>query len=107
MAEERSTEHFALGLIVAAILFLIFRREFKNTLHGAAAELGGGAGASGRGCGCGGGGGGITGSEFTGVIPIGEQSLSPTGAYEGSSVVSNVTPANKAKPLAAIVPFSS
>jgi hypothetical protein len=34
MAEERNTENFALGLIVAAIVFLLFRREFgKRTEH--------------------------------------------------------------------------
>ena len=28
MAEERNSENFALGIIVAAILFLLFRKEF-------------------------------------------------------------------------------
>lgn len=33
MTEERNTENFALGLIVAAIVFLLFRREFGKRME--------------------------------------------------------------------------
>lgn len=54
MAENnRDTESFALGLIVAAILYLLLRREFgKGRTTGMRASAG--AGAVPGGCGCGG-----------------------------------------------------
>jgi hypothetical protein len=73
MAETRETETFALGLIVAAILYLLLRREFgKGGQGGARANLGAGtstgAGASGGGCGCSG----------TSSVPTSANSNTPT-----------------------------
>jgi hypothetical protein len=63
---NRETETFALGLIVAAILYLIFRREFgKLGLFGGAGANGAGAGALG-GAGFGGGGAGGAGGAGSG-----------------------------------------
>jgi hypothetical protein len=63
---NRETETFALGLIVAAILYLIFRREFgKLGLFGGAGANGSGAGALG-GAGFGGGGAGGAGGAGNG-----------------------------------------
>lgn len=84
---------FALGLIVAAILFLFLRREIG--MHAATAEAGGGAGggksANGGGVGAGGGGGCGCGGGGTGkisVIPLGGQSYNEEASYSASSVVS-------------------
>lgn len=93
---NKNTESFALGLIVAVIVYLILRRELSRVnSHGAAGngQAGGGHGAAaasggGGGCGCGGGGGSNGGAE-PGVTPIsiGGQSYSSTGhSYGGSSV---------------------
>jgi hypothetical protein len=50
MPEDRNTENFALGLIIAAILFLLWRREFGNKI----VRRDTGAGSAAR-CGCDGG----------------------------------------------------
>jgi hypothetical protein len=63
MAENRETETFALGLIVAAIVYFLFRRQLDAVLGvggrgnrpGASNGGGGGKSSTGSGCGCGGG----------------------------------------------------
>lgn len=57
MPDNKNTEAFALGLIVAALLYLLFRREL-GALLGIGAGAGGRAGAGGYGIGAGGSGGG-------------------------------------------------
>ncbi len=87
--DNKDVSNFALGLIVAAVLFLILRRELGN--HAATPEMGFADGDSNRntpsggGCGCGGSGGNGSGQ----VIPIGGQSYNKNSAYGGSSVVSS------------------
>jgi hypothetical protein len=102
MAEsDKSTENFALGIIVAVLLFLLFRAEWSrisralgfgagagagaNGGAGAGAGTSGGAGASGGGCGCGCGGGSGKIIPFSSPISIGGQSYSGSGGY-GNSV---------------------
>lgn len=96
MAEERNSENFALGLIVAAIIYLLFRREFARLSSGgslfggsggkagAGGAGGAGAGSGGGGCGCGG---AATSANYNAPpISIGGQSLSSGPPYGGSSV---------------------
>jgi hypothetical protein len=112
--DNKNTEYFALGLIVAALVYLIFRRELGAFLGigagangraglgggagvgaGGAGGVGagagaGGAGGSGGGCGCGGGCGKSTVSTpgNTSVTSIGGQSYSDS-PYPGSTVGPN------------------
>jgi hypothetical protein len=91
MAETRETETFALGLIVAALLYLIFRREFARRGTGEKGTAGA-AGASGAGatgsCGCGG---GVKTNTNASVTPIGGNSYgSPEGAYPRSPILPSV-----------------
>ena len=90
MAENgNSTEGFALGLIVAAILFLLLRREFgKRGCTGGQAPISTvarGVNASGGGCGCGGSAG--KGTPPATVVSIGGESYSPGTSYASASVV--------------------
>jgi len=84
-------EKFALGMIVAVIVFLLLRREFGKhaaTPNGSMSlETGGSHGTSkstGGGCGCGGQG-------KAEVIPIGGESYTATGSYGASSVTPETT----------------
>ena len=88
MAEERNTESFALGVIVAVIIFLLLRREFARR------EVSAGASATDQavstasttkgGCGCSGG----KGSSKSAVIAIGGQSYG-TQPFTGSNAPKN------------------
>lgn len=94
MAETRETETFALGLIVAAILYLLLRREFTKRGVSASGTRSGGttmaAKANAGGCGC-----GASSSSGTSQIPgvpnysapisLGNQSYNDN-SYSGSSV---------------------
>jgi hypothetical protein len=100
MAEDRNTENFALGLIVAAIIYFIFRRQLDKALGVSSTKGNGGAGGgSGAGkspsgsCGggCGGCGSGASLPENPGTS-VGNQSYnSPNEAFQ-SSTVAAVTP---------------
>jgi hypothetical protein len=93
---NKDTEHFALGLVIAAIIFLILRREFGKASalagnyggHSGAARLGnldaGGSGAqsaaggSGGGCGCGGcSGGGASAIVTSTYSPVQKRPINP------------------------------
>jgi hypothetical protein len=80
-AENRDVESFALGLIVAVLVYLLLDKKFKR-LHGAGT---GGSPVSQQsksgGCGCG----GDTTSASYPVIPIGGQSYSGYGSGPGPS----------------------
>jgi hypothetical protein len=87
MDNNENVQNFALGLIVAVVVFLLLKREFG---HGATADRfgGGGGGESasggGGGCGCGGG----SGQGSRGPISIGGQSYNDPGSgYAASSVI--------------------
>lgn len=47
---NKSLEHFVLGIALAVLVFLVLRKELDKKLNG------GGGGGKGKGCGCGGGG---------------------------------------------------
>lgn len=93
--EDKSVQNFALGIIVAIVVFLLLRKEFGK--HAATSEsgigggdnYGGGAG----GCGC-----GTAASNNRQPIPIGGQSLAKSTSYGGSSVTSNVRQMNAPAP---------
>jgi hypothetical protein len=109
MPENKNTEAFALGLIVAALLYLLFRRELGAFLgvgaggragagggrgigaggSGGGAGASGGAGAGGSGdCGCGGCERALPGPGNASVTSLGGQSYSDN-PYPGSSVGPN------------------
>jgi len=82
-------EKFALGMIVAVIVFLLLRREFGKhaaTPNGSISLETGSRGTtkSTGGCGCGGQG-------KAEVIPIGGESYTATGSYGASSVTPETT----------------
>lgn len=95
MAEERNTENFALGLIVAAIVFLLFRREFSKFSSGSAKGGAGGAGGvkpSGGSCGCSGASSGSSGKQAfpdnPGISPgavLGDANMPPSSGRAASS----------------------
>jgi hypothetical protein len=102
--ENKNTEYFALGLIVAAIVYFLFRRQLERTL-GVSGGGGNGAGSSksNGGSSSGGGGGGCScsgGCASQASVPpsnpgvsLGGQSYnSKTGAFGESSVISVTHP---------------
>jgi hypothetical protein len=89
MAEnDRSVEHFFLGVIIAVVLFLVIRKEFGKF----SASRGGGGGTAsvdnggggGGGCGCSGGAGAAL-PKNPGVTP-GAQSLSDLLSFPASTI---------------------
>ena len=83
MADERNTENFALGLIVAAILFLLFRKQLMK-LEGGKTSAEENIPLSS--CGCGAGGGTQEPAQNPGVS-IGGESYSTGIPFRQSSVV--------------------
>jgi hypothetical protein len=89
--DDNGVEKFALGIIVAVIVFLFLRREFGRhgaTANGSIFSTGVNSGHTGNtrsGCGC------DTGSDSQQVIPIGGQSYNnPGSSYENNTVISGV-----------------
>jgi len=105
MADERNTENFALGLIVAAIIFLLLRRELtgKGTSRSTAATQ---PNAVSSGCGgCGSSqasqiaaAGGSHPGTASNVIPIGGQSYS-NAPFSSSSVTPGAGPNGMLEPF--------
>jgi hypothetical protein len=91
MAEnDKSTQSFALGLIVAAIIYLIFRSEWrKMSMRSAKSGASSGVAASrpsatSSACGCG----SDRGQKQNQVVSIGAESYSGPASFPASSVVS-------------------
>lgn len=95
MAENRETETFALGLIIAAIVYFLFRGQLDKVLAGGGngggsrSPAGGGGGkGSGGGCGCGGGCGSASDTLPTNPgISVGNQSYNSGPAAFGAATV--------------------
>jgi hypothetical protein len=100
MDENRNTETFVLGLIVAAIVYFLFRRQLDRALGVSSGGNGGGNGTGstknggGGGCGCGGGcaSQSIMPPTNPGVSPGNQSYNSEAGAFSESSVISVAHP---------------